>query len=190
MTEVVIIDNFDSFVYNLYQYVGEQGVSVKVLRNNASLESIKELNPNRLIISPGPGRPENAGVSVETIKHFTGKIPILGVCLGHQAIGLAFGAKIIGADQLFHGKTSMIKHNEQGIFQSVNNPCIATRYHSLIIGEKTFPTSLEITARTEDGSGTIMAIQHNTHPTFGVQFHPESILTAEGKKIVINFLSL
>ncbi len=189
MTEVIIIDNFDSFVYNLYQYVGEQGANVKVLRNNASLDLIERENPEKLIISPGPGRPQDAGVSIDAIKQYSGKIPILGVCLGHQAIGAAFGSEIIGADRLFHGKTSMIKHNAQDIFQGVKNPFIATRYHSLIVREKTLPPVLEITAKTEDGE-TIMGLRHRTHPTFGVQFHPESILTTEGKKIVKNFLTL
>ncbi len=189
MTEVVIIDNFDSFVYNLYQYVGEQGVGVKVLRNNVSLEMIECEDPGRLIISPGPGRPEEAGVSIDVIKRYSGKIPILGVCLGHQAIGATFGAEIIRAPTLFHGKTSMIKHSAKDIFQCVKNPFIATRYHSLIVEAATLPQTLEITARTED-SETIMGLRHKTHPTFGVQFHPESILTAEGKKIVKNFLTL
>jgi anthranilate synthase/phosphoribosyltransferase len=190
MTGVLIIDNFDSFVYNLYQYVGELGFKeVKVLRNNVSLPEIVRTDPERLIISPGPGRPEDAGVSIEVIQRFSGKIPILGVCLGHQAIGAAFGAEIVRAERLLHGKTSMIEHNGKSIFQGVKNPFIATRYHSLIIDSDTLPSELEINAKTVD-DGTFMGVRHKTHPTFGVQFHPESILTAEGKKIVKNFLQI
>ncbi len=189
MTGVVIIDNFDSFVYNLYQHVGEQGVEVKVLRNNASLAEIESQNPERLIISPGPGRPEDSGVSIEAIERFSGKIPILGVCLGHQAIGAAFGAEIIQAERLLHGKTSIIKHNEKSIFQGLKNPFIATRYHSLIIDSDTLPGELQINARTVDDE-TLMGARHKTHPTFGVQFHPESILTSEGKKMIKNFLQI
>jgi anthranilate synthase component 2 len=189
MTGVLIIDNFDSFVYNLYQYVGEQGAEVTVLRNNASLTEIESQNPERLIVSPGPGRPENAGVSIEAIQRFSGKIPILGVCLGHQAIGAAFGAEIVRAERLLHGKTSMIKHNGCDIFQDVKNPFIATRYHSLIIDSHTLPGELEIIAKTTD-EGVLMGVKHRVHPIFGVQFHPESILTAEGKKIIKNFLQI
>lgn len=189
MTEVLIIDNFDSFVYNLYQYVGELGATVTVKRNNVSLLEIEKAAPERIIISPGPGRPEDAGISVEAIRRFGGKIPILGVCLGHQAVGSAFGADIVRARTLLHGKTSMIGHDGKGIFQRVKNPFIATRYHSLVIDESTLPKELEITAKTED-NGTIMGVRHKKLPVYGVQFHPESILTAEGKKIIKNFLEM
>ncbi len=190
MTGVLIIDNFDSFVYNLYQYVGEQGaVDVNVLRNNVSLRKIESIDPERLIISPGPGRPEDAGVSIEVVKRFTGKIPILGVCLGHQAIGAAFGAEIVRAKHLLHGKTSLIEHNGRDIFCGVKNPFISTRYHSLIVDSDTLPDELEIIATTVSESA-LMGVKHRAHLTYGVQFHPESILTAEGKTIIKNFLEI
>jgi anthranilate synthase/phosphoribosyltransferase len=189
MAEVLIIDNFDSFVYNLYQYVGELGTDVTVKRNNITLEDMVKESPKKIIISPGPGRPEDGGVSVEAIRHFSGKTPILGVCLGHQAIASAFGGRIVRASTLLHGKISMIEHTGKDIFHKVKNPFIATRYHSLVIDQATLPGELEITAKTVD-NGTIMAVRHIEHPTFGVQFHPESILTAEGKKIIKNFLDI
>ncbi len=188
MAGVLIIDNYDSFVYNLYQYVGELGAEVKVVRNHVTLEGVEAEEPERLIISPGPGRPEDAGVSVEAVKRFAGRVPILGVCLGHQAIGSAFGGRIVRAKQLLHGKTSLIEHNGEDLFRGVKNPLLATRYHSLAIDRQSVNNQLEITAETK--SGTIMGVRHKNHPVFGVQFHPESILTAEGKKIIKNFLEI
>lgn len=189
MTDVLIIDNFDSFVYNLYQYVGELGVDVRVKRNTVSIKEIKNESPKKIIISPGPGRPEDAGISIDTIRKFSGKTPILGVCLGHQAIAAAFGGEIVRAQSLLHGKTSMIEHNEKDIFEGVKNPFIATRYHSLAIDRATLPSEIEITAEARE-DGTIMGVKHKKQDVYGVQFHPESILTAEGKKIMENFLKL
>ncbi len=186
---ILIIDNYDSFTYNLVQYFGELGADLKVVRNDAvTLAQIKKMHPERIVISPGPGRPETAGVSVPIIKELSGKIPILGVCLGHQAIGYAFGGKIIQAKELMHGKTSMIKHDRKDLFKSVPNPFEATRYHSLVIDRRTCPKCLEITAETKDGE--IMGVRHKDLPLWGVQFHPESILTKAGKTILKNFLSL
>ncbi len=186
---ILIIDNIDSFVYNLYQYVGELGYNVEVRRNHISLAKVEDINPEKIIISPGPGLPEKAGISVEVIKKLGKKVPILGVCLGHQAIGYAFGAKIGHAKRLMHGKTSKIEHNEKGIFKGVKNPLIATRYHSLVIESNELPECLEVTALSKD-DGEIMGIQHISHDIYGVQFHPESILTREGKKIIKNFLEI
>jgi anthranilate synthase/phosphoribosyltransferase len=187
MVEVLIIDNFDSFVYNLYQYVGEIGAEVSVVRNNISIRDIEREKPERIIISPGPGRPEDAGLSVEIIKEFAKTAPMLGVCLGHQALAYAFGGEIVNAKSLLHGKTSDIAHKGTDIFDGLENPFIATRYHSLAVEESTLPDVLEITAKAE-GDGTIMGLRHRELPLYGVQFHPESILTAEGKKIIRNFL--
>lgn len=185
---ILIIDNYDSFTYNLVQYFGELGADLKVYRNDElSLEQIARLNPQKIVISPGPGRPEGAGISVDLIRTFAGEIPILGVCLGHQCIGYAYGGKIIRAKKLMHGKTSMIRHNNKGIFKSIKNPFEATRYHSLVIEKKTMPKCFNVTARTEDGE--IMGIRHKDLSLWGVQFHPESILTSEGKKILKNFLN-
>jgi len=189
MSGVVIIDNFDSFVYNLYQYVGELGAKVQVIRNTASLKEIKKLNPERIIISPGPGRPEDSGVSTDIVREYTGKTPILGVCLGHQVIGDVFGAKVDRSKTLLHGKISTIKHDESGIFKGVENPLSATRYHSLAIEDEDFPEELTITARCVE-DGVIQAIAHRDHQIFGVQFHPESILTPSGKQIIKNFLEV
>jgi anthranilate synthase/aminodeoxychorismate synthase-like glutamine amidotransferase len=189
LVDVLIIDNFDSFVYNLYQYTGELGAKVSVLRSNVSLNEIEKEKPGKIIISPGPGRPDEAGISIEAVKSFSKKIPILGVCLGHQAIGAAFGARIAGADKLLHGKTSMIEHDGKAIFKGVKNPFIATRYHSLVISKTQFPEEIQVTAKTTD-DGTIMGVRHRELPLFGVQFHPESIFTSEGKKIIKNFLDL
>lgn len=184
-----MIDNYDSFTYNLVQYFGELGADLKVYRNDAiDIAKIKELKPERIIISPGPGRPEVAGVSVEIIKQLAGQIPILGVCLGHQCIGYAYGAKIIRAARLMHGKTSMIKHNNTDIFKGIENPFEATRYHSLVIDKETKPECLNVTAWSEDGE--IMGVAHKQLPLWGVQFHPESILTTSGKSILKNFLNL
>jgi anthranilate synthase component 2 len=185
----LMIDNYDSFTYNLVQYFGELGADLSVYRNDAiSIAEIKKMKPEKIIISPGPGRPDTAGVSVDIIKNFAGVIPLLGVCLGQQAIGYAYGGKIVGAKQLMHGKTSMIHHNGKGIFKGIENPFEATRYHSLVIERSSLPKELEITAWTDDQE--IMGIQHQTLPVWGVQFHPESILTAAGKQLLQNFINL
>jgi len=186
---ILMIDNYDSFTYNLVQYFGELGADLKVYRNDAlTIEQIKRMPVNQIVISPGPGRPEGAGISVDIIREFAGKIPILGVCLGHQCIGYAYGGKIIRAKKLMHGKTSMIRHNNKEIFKGIENPFEATRYHSLVIEKATMPKCLKVMARTSDGE--IMALRHNEHPIWGVQFHPESILTKEGKRILKNFLNV
>jgi len=184
---ILMIDNYDSFTYNLVQYLGALGEDVKVFRNDKiTLKAIKQLRPDRIVISPGPGRPEDAGVSCGVIKEFAGKIPILGVCLGHQALGYAFGGKIVQAKKLMHGKTSLIYHNQKGIFKGIPNPFEATRYHSLIVAKKNLPECLEIIAQTKEGE--IMGLKHKQYPLWGVQFHPESILTKAGKNILANFL--
>jgi anthranilate synthase/aminodeoxychorismate synthase-like glutamine amidotransferase len=186
---VLIIDNYDSFTYNLVQYLGELGAKLDVYRNDAlTINDIKKMKPSHIVISPGPGRPEDAGISVEIIKKFAGQYPILGVCLGHQAIGYAFGGKIIRAKHLMHGKTSQVKHDKREIFKGVESPFEATRYHSLVIDPRNIPECLEVTARSEDQE--IMGIRHKTLPLWGVQFHPESILTKAGKKILKNFLTI
>ncbi|MDP8260772.1 MAG: aminodeoxychorismate/anthranilate synthase component II [Candidatus Kappaea frigidicola] len=186
---ILVIDNYDSFTYNLVQYLGEMGQTIKVYRNDKiSLEDIKKLKPDYIVISPGPGGPKDAGISKAVIKEFTGKIPILGVCLGHQCIGEVFGAKIVRADRIMHGKTSEILHNKKGIFKNINNPFLATRYHSLIIKEGTLPKDINIIAKTKENE--IMGIKHKKYSLWGVQFHPESILTENGKKLLKNFLSI
>ncbi len=190
---ILVIDNYDSFVYNLVQYLGELGADLKVYRNNKiTIKDIKKLKPKKIVISPGPGRPEDAGISCEILKSLSPQIPILGVCLGHQALGYAFGGKIIGASELMHGKTSMIYHNGEGIFKNIPSPLEATRYHSLIVEKKSIPSCFKITAWTKKNNGIdeIMAIQHLKYPSFGVQFHPESILTQAGKLILKNFLDI
>jgi para-aminobenzoate synthetase component 2 len=184
--KVLVIDNYDSFVYNLVQYVGERGADVVVKRNDVDMNELEEIEADRIIISPGPGRPEHAGLSEEVVKRFGLKTPIFGVCLGHQVIGHVFGAKIGYARKLMHGKVSLIHHDSKGAFTGLKNPFHATRYHSLIVSEDDFPSCLEISARAEDGE--IMGIRHRTLPVEGVQFHPESILTEDGKKLVENFL--
>ncbi|HPG29737.1 MAG TPA: bifunctional anthranilate synthase component II/anthranilate phosphoribosyltransferase [bacterium] len=186
---ILLIDNYDSFVYNLYQYVSEFGYDVQVFRNDKiTLDEIAKLNPSHIIISPGPGRPENAGIICDLIKRFHSEIPILGICLGHQAIGYAFGGKITNAKKIMHGKSSRIFHNKTGIFSNLNNPFSAVRYHSLVIEYDSLPEELEITAHTEDG--TIMGIRHKKYQFLqGIQFHPESILTEEGKKLLLNFFN-
>ena len=185
-----MIDNYDSFTYNLVQYLGELGQNLKVFRNDKiSIAKIKKLKPKSIVISPGPGRPEDAGISCKVIKEFSGKIPILGVCLGHQCIGQVFDGKIIGAKKIMHGKTSMIYHNKKEIFKAVASPFEATRYHSLVIQRKNFTKDLEIIAQTKIDN-EIMAVKHKKFPLWGVQFHPESILTDEGKKILSNFLKM
>ena len=184
---ILVIDNYDSFTYNLVQYLGEMGAEMTVIRNDkTSLEEIQELSPDKIVISPGPGIPQEAGLTIEMIKAFYRDIPILGVCLGHQAIGAAFGGRIVGASSLMHGKTSMIYHSGGTIYKGIPSPFEATRYHSLIIEENSVPSCLTVTSRTEDG--TIMGVRHKEYPLEGIQFHPESILTAEGKRLLLNFL--
>ena len=185
---LLMIDNYDSFTYNLVQYLAEIGQEVEVVRNDKiSIKEINNLNPQYIVISPGPCTPNEAGISLELIEAFKGKIPILGVCLGHQSIGQAFGGKIIHAQTIMHGKTSRISHNNKGVFSGIKNPFIATRYHSLVIDEETIPDCFVISARTED-DGAVMGIKHKKYPLLGVQFHPESILTKAGKKLLGNFL--
>jgi para-aminobenzoate synthetase component 2 len=186
---LLMIDNYDSFTYNLVQYLGELGEDIKVFRNNKiTIQEIERLAPERIVVSPGPCTPKEAGISVDMIKHFSGKIPILGVCLGHQSIGAAFGGDIIRAPRLMHGKISVIHHDGKTIFESLPNPFEATRYHSLLIKKETLPVCLEITAWTDIGE--IMGVRHKEHVVEGVQFHPESILTAVGKDLLRNFLKL
>jgi len=186
---LLMIDNYDSFTYNLVQYLGELGQDMKVYRNNKiTIPEIEKMNPDRIVISPGPCTPKEAGVSIGVIRHFSGKIPILGVCLGHQAIGDAFGGDVIRAPYLMHGKTSLIYHDNQTIFSGLPNPFEATRYHSLIIKRETLPAVLAISAWTEDG--IIMGVRHRECKLEGVQFHPESILTNVGKDLLRNFLKL
>lgn len=185
---LLMIDNYDSFTYNLVQYLGELGQEVLVYRNDEiDLAKVAALNPDHIVISPGPCTPNEAGISVPLIKQFAGKIPLLGVCLGHQSIGQAFGGNIIHAKQLMHGKTSLIYHNDVGVFKGLPNPYTATRYHSLVIEKETLPDCLEITAWTEDGE--IMGVRHKTLAIEGVQFHPESILTEYGHELLNNFLT-
>lgn len=186
---ILLLDNYDSFTYNLAQYLGELGCQVEVHRNDRiSVEQIAQRKPERIVISPGPCTPQEAGICVELIQKLAGKIPILGVCLGHQAIGAAFGGKIIRAPKLFHGKTSQIRHDGRGVFRGLPNPFTATRYHSLIVERKSLPRELQITAETDDD--IIMGMQHREYPLMGVQFHPESVLTESGKQLLKNFLSL
>ncbi|MCX8026951.1 MAG: aminodeoxychorismate/anthranilate synthase component II [Thermodesulfovibrionales bacterium] len=184
---LLMIDNYDSFTYNLVQYLGELGEEVKVFRNDKiTIEQIQTLNPQAIVISPGPCSPKEAGISIDVIKHFAGKIPILGVCLGHQSIGAAFGGDIVRAPSLMHGKTSLIFHDNKTIFNGIPIPFEATRYHSLVIKKETLPNCLEISAWTEDG--VIMGVRHKEYIIEGVQFHPESILTRYGKELLRNFL--
>ncbi|MFM6040798.1 MAG: anthranilate synthase component II [Sphaerospermopsis kisseleviana] len=191
---IIVIDNYDSFTYNLVQYLGELAVDfpvaadLKVFRNDKiTVEEIKALKPDAVVISPGPGRPEDAGISLDVIAKLGSSLPILGVCLGHQSIGQVFGGKIVSAPELMHGKTSLVSHKGVGVFQGLENPITATRYHSLVIDRETCPEVLEITAWVEDG--TIMGVQHRNYPHIqGVQFHPESVLTAAGKQLLRNFL--
>lgn len=186
---ILLLDNYDSFTYNLAQYLGELGCQLEVHRNDRiSVEEIGRRKPERIVISPGPCTPQEAGISVELIEKLAGKFPILGVCLGHQAVGAAFGAKIIRAPKLFHGKTSEVKHDGRGIFQKLPNPFIATRYHSLIVERKSLPKDLLVTAETADG--IIMGLRHRKYTVEGVQFHPESVLTESGKLLLKNFLAL
>ena len=185
---LLMIDNYDSFTYNLVQYFGELGEEVRVFRNDEiGVEGIAELAPDRICVSPGPCTPNEAGVTLAVIERFAGAIPILGVCLGHQAIGRAFGATVARAGRQMHGKTSEIGHDDRGVFAGLSNPFVATRYHSLVVLPDTVPTDLEVTARAEDGE--VMGLRHRRYPVEGVQFHPESILTVEGKRLLANFLS-
>ncbi|MBX3234955.1 MAG: aminodeoxychorismate/anthranilate synthase component II [Nitrospiraceae bacterium] len=186
---LLMIDNYDSFTYNLVQYFGELGEDVQVYRNNKiTLQEIVDLKPSRIVISPGPCTPKEAGVSVETIRMFGGKLPLLGVCLGHQSLAVAFGGEVIRAERLMHGKTSMIRHDGKTIFRNLPNPFEATRYHSLIVNRKNLPDCFEISAETD--AGEIMGMRHKTLGIEGVQFHPESILTTAGKDLLRNFLKL
>lgn len=184
---VLMIDNYDSFTYNLVQYLGEMGQEVQVFRNDQlNISQIETIRPEHIVISPGPCTPQKAGISLDVIRHFAGKIPILGVCLGHQAIGQAFGGEVVRADRLMHGKTSVIYHDGKGLFKGVKNPVIATRYHSLVVKRETLPACLETTAETEQGE--LMGIRHRQYMVEGVQFHPESILTEQGREMLHNFL--
>jgi anthranilate synthase/aminodeoxychorismate synthase-like glutamine amidotransferase len=186
---ILLLDNYDSFTYNLAQYLGELGCDVEVHRNDKiSVEDIARRGPERIVISPGPCTPQEAGISVELIQRLAGKYPILGVCLGHQAMGAAYGGKIVRAPKLFHGKTSQIEHDGKGVFRGLPNKFIATRYHSLIVEKKSLPKEFTITAQTADG--TIMGMRHKKYKMEGVQFHPESVLTESGKQLLQNFLDL
>jgi para-aminobenzoate synthetase component 2 len=186
---ILLLDNYDSFTYNLAQYLGELGCEVEVHRNDKiSVEEIAKRKPERIVISPGPCTPQEAGISVELVQRLAGKFPILGVCLGHQAMGAAFGGRIVRAPKLFHGKTSEIHHDGKGVFRKLPEPFTATRYHSLIVERKSLPRELTITAETSDG--IIMGMRHRLHKLEGVQFHPESVLTESGKQLLQNFLAL
>jgi anthranilate synthase/aminodeoxychorismate synthase-like glutamine amidotransferase len=186
---IVVIDNYDSFTYNLVQYLGELGEHPAVIRNDAAtVDEVAEMKPDAIVISPGPGTPDDAGISNDVIRKLAESIPILGVCLGHQCIGAVYGARIVQAPAILHGKTSEISHDDSPIFKGIPSPLIATRYHSLVIDSKSVPKDLIVTAQTEDG--TIMAVQHKDLPVYGVQFHPESILTQYGHEMLKNFLSL
>jgi anthranilate synthase/aminodeoxychorismate synthase-like glutamine amidotransferase len=188
-----VLDNYDSFTYNLVQYFGELGQEVVVRRNDQiTVSGIEELRPDRIVISPGPCTPQDAGISIELIRHFAGRVPLLGVCLGHQAIGAAFGGKVVRAATLMHGKTSSVEHDGKSIFRGIPSPMTATRYHSLIVQEKNLPDELEISATCVDREGqrVIMGLRHRKFAVEGVQFHPESVLTEHGRKIVRNFMLL
>jgi anthranilate synthase/aminodeoxychorismate synthase-like glutamine amidotransferase len=190
---VFVLDNYDSFTYNLVQYIGELGMQVVVKRNDqVSLRDIEVLHPSHIVISPGPCTPEDAGISIDVIRHFAGKVPILGVCLGHQAIGAAFGGRVVRAKNLMHGKTSDIEHDGRTIFTGIPSPMTATRYHSLIVANDHLPAEMEISATTRDNDGesVIMGLRHRHLRVEGVQFHPESVLTIRGKQLVTNFVSI
>jgi anthranilate synthase/aminodeoxychorismate synthase-like glutamine amidotransferase len=185
---ILVLDNYDSFTYNLVQYLGELGAEIEVARNDAvTLDAIVEARPERIVISPGPGRPEDAGITMEVIKRLGETTPILGVCLGHQAIGAVFGGSVVRASVPMHGKTSTIEHDGRGVFSGLAAPFVASRYHSLIVSDQGLPAELEISARTQE-DGAIMGLRHRIWPVHGVQFHPESILTGEGRRILRNFL--
>lgn len=190
---VFVLDNYDSFTYNLVQYLGELGARIEVRRNDqVTIGEIEALRPERIVVSPGPCTPQDAGISIELIRHFAGKVPVLGVCLGHQAIGAAFGGEVVRAETLMHGKTSSVEHDGRTIFGGIRSPMTATRYHSLIVREKDLPPELEVSAWTTDRNGArvIMGLRHKKFPVEGVQFHPESVLTSEGKRMVENFLRI
>jgi anthranilate synthase/aminodeoxychorismate synthase-like glutamine amidotransferase len=190
---VFVLDNYDSFTYNLVQYLGELGAEVEVRRNDqVTVEEVEALHPERILLSPGPCTPQEAGISIDLIRHFAGKMPLLGVCLGHQAIGAAFGGNVVRARNLMHGKTSQVEHDGKTIFSGLPSPMTATRYHSLVVSEQDLPKDLEVSAKTRDrdGSSVIMGLRHRHFPVEGVQFHPESVLTGEGKQLISNFLSL
>ncbi|MGD0990242.1 MAG: aminodeoxychorismate/anthranilate synthase component II [Candidatus Sulfotelmatobacter sp.] len=190
---VFVLDNYDSFTYNLVQYLGELGAEVEVRRNDqVEVADVEALRPERIVISPGPCTPQDAGISIDLIRYFAGKVPILGVCLGHQAIGEAFGGKVVRAPHLMHGKTSEVTHDGKTIFRTLPTPMTATRYHSLIVEEKNLPQELEVSAWTteKDGTRTIMGLRHKKFPVEGVQFHPESVLTDSGKRLIANFLQV
>jgi anthranilate synthase/aminodeoxychorismate synthase-like glutamine amidotransferase len=186
---LLVIDNYDSFTYNLVQYFGELGADPQVKRNDAITPGeVEKMKPQKIVISPGPGRPEEAGISMELIRKFGGKVPILGVCLGHQCMGEVYGGKVVRAGRLMHGKTSPIQHDGKGVFQGLPNPFEATRYHSLIVEKNSVPSCLEVCAETAEGE--IMGLRHREYPVHGVQFHPESILSKEGKDLLANFLKI
>jgi len=186
---LLVIDNYDSFTYNLVQYFGELGADPQVKRNDAiTPDEVENMKPQRIVISPGPGRPEEAGISMELIRKFGGKVPILGVCLGHQCMGEVYGGKVVRAGRLMHGKTSPIQHDGKGVFQGLPNPFEATRYHSLIVEKNSVPSCLEVCAETAEGE--IMGLRHREYPVHGVQFHPESILSKEGKDLLANFMKI
>jgi anthranilate synthase component 2 len=186
---VFVLDNYDSFTYNLVQYMGELGAEMTIRRNDElTVDEVEALEPERILLSPGPCTPNEAGISIDLIRRFAGKVPILGVCLGHQAIGAAFGGNVVRAPQLMHGKTSEVTHDGKTVFSGLQSPMTCTRYHSLIVAEEGLPEELEISARTADG--TIMGLRHREHAVEGVQFHPESVLTQDGKRLIKNFLEL
>jgi|SRR5437879_1561459 len=193
LTMIFVLDNYDSFTYNLVQYLGELGAEVEVRRNDqVTVDQVEAMQPERIVISPGPCTPQEAGISIELIRRVAGKTPLLGVCLGHQALGAAFGGRVVRAKNLMHGKTSQVEHDGKTIFRGLPSPMTATRYHSLIVAEEGLPAELQVSARTKERDGTtvIMGLRHRQFPVEGVQFHPESVLTDEGKRLIKNFLAM